>query len=238
MARGSMVEKGAEETRGSAPDEPVTVEATSRDPTHEPKDTTCHLMRLPAELRNSIYELVIVRPFAITIGSNMGGSKDKRGQLPAITRTNRQIRNEALSIFLGANTFDVYLHYDYGRFDYGQYDRCDLRPALSGAHSWLGRMVPDQRRQIKEIVLCTPLTFKSLVNMGSPYLEYPSSGKEWRLCGGQQLHIINERVGDKSCAANVLCGEDLNHFRIKVEERRKDSIGGLSDSSSEMCSGE
>ncbi|KAK3636938.1 hypothetical protein LTR56_012598 [Elasticomyces elasticus] len=209
MARGSMVEHGAEATRGSAPDEPVTVKATSGDPTHEQKDTTCHLMRLPAELRNSIYELVIVRPFAITIGSNMGGSKDKDGQLPAITRTNRQIRNEALSIFLGANTFDVYLHYDYGRFDYGQYDRCDLRPALSGAHSWLGRMVPDQRRQIKEIVLCTPLTFESLVNMGHHIWNTPAPVRNGDSVGASD-YISSTRVSDTSPALRMFFVEKIS----------------------------
>ncbi|KAK5708162.1 hypothetical protein LTR97_000702 [Elasticomyces elasticus] len=239
MARRSRRAKGG---HGSAPAEPVSIVSTSQDSAHQQKEEICHLMRLPAELRNSIYELVVVRPFAITIGSNMGSSKElsKASQLPAITRTNHQIRNEALSIFLGANTFDVYLHCDYGRFDYRHYDRCDIRPALSGAHSWLGRMTPDQRRQIKEIVLCTPLTFKALVTIVSPSLEYPSSDKEWRLCGGQRLHIVDESVGDKSCAANVLCGEDLNHFRIKVEERDKEhcNVCKLFRPILEMCSDE
>ncbi|KAK3660022.1 hypothetical protein LTR56_000948 [Elasticomyces elasticus] len=228
----------AKDGHGPAPTEPVSIVSTSQDPAHQQKEEICHLMRLPAELRNSIYELVVVRPFAITIGSNMGSSKElsKAGQLPAITRTNRQIRNEALSIFLAANTFDVYFHYDYRRIDRGDYNRSDIRPALSGAHLWLSRMTLDQRRQIKEILLCTPLNFKALFTMLTPYLEYPSSIEEWRLCGGQRLHIKNERVGDKSCAANVLCGENLNHFRIRVQERGQGyfSIAGLSGSGSDV----
>jgi hypothetical protein len=52
-------------------------------------------MRLPAEIRNQIFEYVVVQPLPL----------EARRPEPAITRVNKQIRDESLPIFYKQNTF-------------------------------------------------------------------------------------------------------------------------------------
>lgn len=68
----------------------------------------CHLLKLPAELRNYIYELAIVQPSGIVIGPwrKLPPSKEPQKQ-PALTRTCRQVRSEALPIFYGKNVLEL-----------------------------------------------------------------------------------------------------------------------------------
>ncbi|KAK5124760.1 hypothetical protein LTR85_001473 [Meristemomyces frigidus] len=88
-----MEEKGAVACSTKAPEHIVTTTTN---------DAKCHLLLLPAELRNCIYELAITACTFIWM-------KDARQ--PALTRTCRQIRGESLPIFYECNTFRIYDEY-------------------------------------------------------------------------------------------------------------------------------
>lgn len=62
---------------------------------------------IPRELRNSIYELALVRkePIDVLISLNSPTSFRLRGLLLVLLRVLRQIYNEAITVFYGLNTF-------------------------------------------------------------------------------------------------------------------------------------
>ena len=87
----------------------------------------CRLFRLPAELRNRIYELALVQKkhiHASIAGCEESWSRPNSKQVkrailaltlrqPPLTRTCRKLREEALPIFYGGNVFHVpILHND------------------------------------------------------------------------------------------------------------------------------
>lgn len=63
------------------------------------KPTQSRLLSLPAELRNSIYELALIEPHYIQIDSNL--------KEPGVLHVNRQIHKEARSVWYTSNTFEV-----------------------------------------------------------------------------------------------------------------------------------
>ena len=66
--------------------------------THSATDSTCRLLKLPAELRNCIYRLALVQEGDIVY------NKDGYAR-PAVLNTCKKIRSEALKIFYYENTF-------------------------------------------------------------------------------------------------------------------------------------
>ncbi|KAF2214736.1 hypothetical protein CERZMDRAFT_95128 [Cercospora zeae-maydis SCOH1-5] len=78
-------------------------------------DDVCHLLELPAELRNRIYELVIPSNAIVRIRS--GGQNQ-----PGITRASRQLRAEALPMF-----------YDRTRIEFG----LEKEREYQAARSWV-----------------------------------------------------------------------------------------------------
>ncbi|KAK3048954.1 hypothetical protein LTS18_012859, partial [Coniosporium uncinatum] len=64
---------------------------------------------LPADLRNWVYELTVIKPHAIRpiLSTPSGRSDDEvtHTNTPSPLRANRQIRFEALAIFYGRHTF-------------------------------------------------------------------------------------------------------------------------------------
>ena len=61
------------------------------------------LLELPAELRNEICRLVVVKPF-ITLNS---AGRIPLAMQPALSRVNKQLREETLPIFYGENTLGL-----------------------------------------------------------------------------------------------------------------------------------
>ncbi|KAK5721887.1 hypothetical protein LTR15_006480 [Elasticomyces elasticus] len=64
------------------------------------------LLILPPELRTQIWELVLITPQPLNVGQSSPTPRTILQQ-PALTRVNRQIREECLPIFYGQNTFLV-----------------------------------------------------------------------------------------------------------------------------------
>ncbi|KAI1322860.1 hypothetical protein F5Y16DRAFT_385398 [Xylariaceae sp. FL0255] len=62
------------------------------------------LLRMPAEIRNHIYELVVWSEWKNTSPSYFVLDRP----LPSLFRTNRQVRSEALDVFLLKNRFHIY----------------------------------------------------------------------------------------------------------------------------------
>jgi hypothetical protein len=60
----------------------------------------CRLLKIPSELRNRIYELVLIQPDPIRLPLGQS-EKDKR----ALLRTCHQIHDEAVGIYYGNNAF-------------------------------------------------------------------------------------------------------------------------------------
>ena len=58
------------------------------------------LLQLPSELRNKIYELVLIQPHAIRIPLGQSESSKR-----ALLRANHQIHDEAVGIYYGNNAF-------------------------------------------------------------------------------------------------------------------------------------
>ncbi|GAB7339848.1 hypothetical protein MBLNU457_6383t1 [Dothideomycetes sp. NU457] len=71
-------------------------------------EAPCHFLRLPAELRIMIYELAQpeMRLCYYNPWQNLFSEREQFSQ-PSITRVNKQIRSESLSIFYGTNTFTL-----------------------------------------------------------------------------------------------------------------------------------
>ena len=87
-------------------------------------------MHLPAELRNTIYELVLVEEKSIEIPCAVS---DIAPHEPVFLSTNLAIRREAAPIYYGANTFDV----------------CDI----GRAGYWLGMLSKRARSLVRSIRL-------------------------------------------------------------------------------------
>lgn len=73
------------------------------------QQASCPLFRLPAELRNHIYELALTRDHLSQIYHIGGDPKNlySAGRQPALTHTCRAIRTEVLPIFYSGNSFVV-----------------------------------------------------------------------------------------------------------------------------------
>lgn len=74
---------------------------TSDDEPADQQQSASPLLRLPAELRNRIYELALTRQGP----RKMIKAWDRPGRQPGLTRTCRAIRAEALPIFYSINEF-------------------------------------------------------------------------------------------------------------------------------------
>lgn len=75
------------------------VEATTGDSV-----ARCHLLELPAELRNHIFELAVVTKSLIHVNPWTLATHPVQS---ALTQTNQQIRSECLPILFSQNTFEI-----------------------------------------------------------------------------------------------------------------------------------
>lgn len=77
---------------------------TTHASTMEPHPPKASLLGLPAEIRNSIYEYALLPPNAITVDTCTPVSRANCA-VPALLRSNRQIRTEASDMFFSRATF-------------------------------------------------------------------------------------------------------------------------------------
>ena len=98
-------------------------------------------LKLSAELRNKIYELVLIAEEPIRI-DRMNMLQFGRG--PALFEVSKQVRIEALSIFYGGNEFcfSMNKHIDQTRFQ-----------STSEPKAWIRRLGPEKAGLIKSLTL-------------------------------------------------------------------------------------
>lgn len=95
-------------------------------------------IRLPPELRDDIYEMVLVQDHPIGI-SQPPDSKTSRVSFAALLQTCHQIRNEAIAIFYSSNSFVI-----------STPGANFTRPCLKG---WLGALEPETRLLIRRVFI-------------------------------------------------------------------------------------
>ena len=69
---------------------------------HPTGSEPCYFAELPAELKNTIYQTILVDRYEIQIKVEEAWNSAKQ---PPLTRVSRQIRSETLPIFYGSNRF-------------------------------------------------------------------------------------------------------------------------------------
>lgn len=141
-------------------------------------------LRLPAELRNSIYELVVVWEAPIRVKAL--GTPDSPSHVPTLVvqpelaRTCRAIRREVLPIFYGMNNFLI-----------GVYGLCDTFLA----EDWL-TAIGGRNRELMRNVLVTPGSYAGLLRLRSyrprrgTFVDDMKLVGRTRLCG-EQYEIVD-----------------------------------------------
>ncbi|KAK4948479.1 hypothetical protein LTR10_013013 [Elasticomyces elasticus] len=125
---------------------------------------------------------------------------------PPVARASRLLRHEALPMYYGLNTFEVYLD---RRMDYGEGSfKNDVHNALQGLAYWLRRIDAKQRSMIKSLVVCTHVAKVSIAHLMSDNNVGPKK---------IELSLSKKEVVDETCAANVLAKACLRHYRLEFE---------------------
>lgn len=117
-------------------------------------NTTSPLLALPAELRNRIYELVLIKEVCIEviiycidgciIKELQSQHLANRVQQPPLTRTCRQLREESLSIFYTGNVFLIRRSNGDSHLDHGSHD--DEEPLVR----WLSAIGAEKRSWLRQ----------------------------------------------------------------------------------------
>ena len=92
---------------------------------------------LPPEMRNRIYEAVVISARPLHIPSACYHGKEASAVEPAITRVNKQLRRESLGMFYSMNAFEYHIH------------RCDFGYFLA----WMDDIGLNNRSQIRDVTL-------------------------------------------------------------------------------------
>ncbi|KAK5726857.1 hypothetical protein LTR15_002747 [Elasticomyces elasticus] len=179
-------------------------------------DSPSRLMTLPAELRLLIFEILLIDPRGITIGSSDEKTHNvKRRDLlydtvtpPPITRVSRQLRNGTLQAFY-SNTFKVVNH------EFGPHT---IPHIFYGARCWLYRMGAEQRAMIKDLRLCTWPPFELLSTGLLCSTDKTSLGAmaSWRR-RTPRLYIGQEVVTDEP-ATEDKPSDECFYYRLIIEE--------------------
>lgn len=207
--------------------------------THNPnalEQTNCFtpLLRLPAELRNHIFQLSVLKLFSIDILSRNSKRQSPRLLQPSLSRTSRQLRREVLPIFYGGNAFEI----DGTRYSrplppdnmlidsprnppFSTIERDhDTIAGFETVRGWLHTIGSQNRRFIGEILLCCPKEDAGqILEIARVHLDFGrrclmESGADLRLSG---FEWMGQESVDEICFANACYGAGLKHFRIAVE---------------------
>lgn len=145
-------------------------DAISTETTHQES----RLMKLPAELRNLIYELVVVEAKTIDIVDpdhvQGGPGVSERAKQPGIAQVCRQLRREVLPIFYSQNTFRV--------------NACGywyLSHAERNCIWWITRLRDSSKALVRNIRICTFACAASMIEGWNNSLLV--NGVQDRICG-------------------------------------------------------
>ena len=121
---------------------------TLRTKNRQARHQTSLLLMLPAELRNRIYEMVLLRPEVINLvyldPRRLKHLEHEVAQ-PSLTRTCHQIREETLPIFYGQNVFLTYAVTTNWSGASGAIPR--------GSKSWVNAIGRENRRALKHLYI-------------------------------------------------------------------------------------
>ncbi|KAK3656176.1 hypothetical protein LTR22_009883 [Elasticomyces elasticus] len=169
--------------------------------------TTFRFMDLAGELRNLIYEFILIEPHAVQLGRSAVDTNRllwKKPADPPITCTNCQLRREALPIYYDINTFEVRLssHLRRTSFHY-------LTAAVDGTACWLYYLSPERRIPVENLVLCIVDPRGEMI---LPGMEIHRKLRGMNLC----FYISEVEAGSESCPSNQFEGAATQrHYRIE-----------------------
>ncbi|KAK5740370.1 hypothetical protein LTR17_004633 [Elasticomyces elasticus] len=109
----------------------------------------CPLMRLPPELRDSIYELAVVEKYTLTISTISYDCNHQESHQPALAKTCRQLRNEVLAVYFRSNNFAIRVAI------YSDPYVRELHDDFRSVHAWLARMTAEHRRMLGKVIICS-----------------------------------------------------------------------------------
>ncbi|KAK3631758.1 hypothetical protein LTR56_016714 [Elasticomyces elasticus] len=171
----------------------------------------CPLMRLPAELRDYIYELAVVELEAITTSSH--SYREVGPAPPALARTCRQLFTEVLQVYYKQNHFQIrispahYAHYKHG-----------VPVVLRRAHTWLSQMSAAHRALVGGLIICSyggwgedyhQGVFKDVTCDSEPLCDDGVVLWKW---GG----VCDDEFCRGGYKSDYYC-QELSHFWIKIE---------------------
>jgi hypothetical protein len=157
-------------------------------------DDNCQLLSLPPELRNRIYEMVLVQSQTVMVAP--AGISE-----PALLSTAKQVRNEAIQIYYGQNIFHITIDnlnpYPLVRWKERRKAlkrncrlkmkwgwSCPVQPARQNLHRWLEAYHDSQHRyrlrRVSEIPMSAPLCISEEVIIGGMfYVVQCLRGRPW-----------------------------------------------------------
>ncbi|KAF2165399.1 hypothetical protein M409DRAFT_24249 [Zasmidium cellare ATCC 36951] len=131
------------------------------------------LLRLPAEIRNQIYQLLVVQDTTIEVierGSRYRLSPDLKQ--PPLSLVCRQIRHEVLSVFYSENTFNITI----------VNRRFGINCELVIVH-WLRNLSEAHQKALGSIGICTTLSSPAVISRKGCSSELYNLADD-RVCGG------------------------------------------------------
>ena len=187
----------------------------------------CRLLTLPAELPNRIYELAVVEEKGIHI--LLKRPYPTSPAQPAVLRLNKVIRNEALPVFFGCNTFHI-------KYDLGSESSSHV---FSIVRKWL---TANEKHIVRVPIVCIslceyhPLIIRVTAGSSSK-ARYSVIGNEWdNIRGYCWLHTTLSWLEESGSLQNLFDGaaerkfESGGYIRLfKMLLTSEDSTFGAND---------
>lgn len=189
-------------------------------------NTTSSLLELPPELRNYIYELVLVEPSTIKLVTLRDAWDISKVRRPTMAGICKQIRQEALPIYYERNTFELYIG--------------ALSPGMSGPNSfiflrkWLGMIGAANIKLVKRVIVSSAswlderairLYFEkhSCYDYSEEIALYWEGVTEDRLCDGGANNLfsvgVSERLSPRR-SARIRRSEACKAWRLRGKALR------------------
>ena len=150
------------------------------------QEAKCSLMTLPPELRNPIYEFALVTNTSIDPYHNTATTERRKvSAQPPLTRVDRTVRQEALSVFYGKNKFELCMV-------------CSKSSPESARH-WLNRIGRDNRRSLKQCYMRAPQDIAGYIKPESK-IELVALLEDWEFEAKLGEFVANEHCSDDSPA--------------------------------------